>query len=134
LIATVLFVSSSTRYRSSAALAGAILVALFITVETPLSGMSMNPARTIASVIAAGGWETSWIYFIAPLAGMLASAELVTRFIRRSAAMGSSLALGCANLAHPGSGVCVFCEYDRSRRSAITRRSTSGTSQTVPSF
>ena len=47
------------------------LVATYIMVEAPLSGMSMNPARTLASAAPAGVWDAVWIYFIAPPLGML---------------------------------------------------------------
>ena len=56
-------------------LAGAT-VALWISVESPLSGMSMNPARTFASAIVAHQWRAWWIYFLAPPLGMLIAAEL----------------------------------------------------------
>src|SRR5262244_461382 len=51
------------------------LYALFITFEAPLSGMSMNPARTFGSAFFAGSWQASWIYLLAPTLGMLAGAE-----------------------------------------------------------
>jgi aquaporin Z len=144
LMTTVLLVST-TRYRSAAAMAAASLVALFITFESPLSGMSMNPARTAASAFAAGGWATTWIYFIAPLAGMLFSAELVTWAIKWARNRGSTIALGCANLAHPRNGFCPFCEYERVKRQAVvwsaarddkhvTTRSAPGTRPTIGSL
>lgn len=40
-----------------------ILVSLYITFEAPLSGMSMNPARTFASALPAHLWTAGWIYF-----------------------------------------------------------------------
>jgi aquaporin Z len=55
------------------------LYATFITFETPLSGMSMNPARTFGSAFCAGYWQALWIYFIAPTLGMLAGAETFLR-------------------------------------------------------
>jgi len=55
------------------------LYAAFITLETPLSGMSMNPARTFGSAIHAGYWHALWIYFAAPTLGMLAAAEIFLR-------------------------------------------------------
>jgi len=134
LMATVLVVASSMRYRSYAAVAAGSLVALFITFETPLSGMSMNPARTAASAFAAGGWETIWIYFLAPLAGMLMSAELVSRIRTRVAGDARALAGGCANLAHPTTGYCHFCAYQRAREQMVRMRSTAGTSRTIASF
>src|SRR5262249_49118850 len=42
------------------------LVATYISVEAPISGMSMNPARSLASAIPAGAWGPLWIYFVAP--------------------------------------------------------------------
>jgi aquaporin Z len=54
----------------------ATLVALYITFESPLSGMSLNPARTFASSIVAWVWTGWWIYLSAPVLGMLAGIEL----------------------------------------------------------
>lgn len=61
--------------RFAGAIAGA-LVATWIFVEAPLSGMSMNPARTFASAAASGIWSSWWVYFTAPPLGMLAAASL----------------------------------------------------------
>ncbi|MFN0215241.1 MAG: aquaporin [Saprospiraceae bacterium] len=52
------------------------LVMLYITFEAPYSGMSMNPARTLASAVAAGNFAHFWIYLIAPLLGMLGAAQV----------------------------------------------------------
>jgi len=54
----------------------AALVALFITFEAPISGMSLNPARSFASSVVANSWTGWWIYLTAPVLGMLAGAEL----------------------------------------------------------
>lgn len=54
----------------------AALVALYITFEAPLSGMSLNPARTFGSSIVAMIWTGWWIYLTAPVMGMLAAIEL----------------------------------------------------------
>src|SRR5947207_8165427 len=43
-----------------------ICVATFITFESPLSGMSMNPARTLGSAFLPHLWHSLWIYFTAP--------------------------------------------------------------------
>lgn len=56
-----------------------LLVALYITFEAPLSGMSMNPARTLGSAVVADLWTACWIYFVAPPLGMLLAAELHLR-------------------------------------------------------
>ena len=46
-----------------------VLVAAYIAFEAPLSGMSMNPARTMGSALSAWAWRGIWIYFAAPLLG-----------------------------------------------------------------
>jgi aquaporin Z len=58
------------------------LVALYITFEAPISGMSMNPARTFASALAGHIWTGLWIYFTAPVLGMLAAVEFQRRLSR----------------------------------------------------
>lgn len=59
-----------------AGLVAAACVAVFITIEAPVSGMSLNPARTLASAVWAGQYAGLWIYFVAPVFGMLLAAEL----------------------------------------------------------
>ncbi len=76
MMAAVLACSSFARLQRFGGLACATLLAIFIVFESPLSGTSLNPARTFASAIAAGVWTDAWIYFVAPPLGMLAAAEL----------------------------------------------------------
>ncbi len=59
------------------------LVALYITVEAPFSGMSMNPARTVSSALSAHGMATVWIYFVGPIAGMALAGWLYRMRYRR---------------------------------------------------
>jgi len=77
-----------------------LLLFLYITFEAPLSGMSMNPARTLASALPLGDWRGLWIYFTAPLLGMLLASEAHVRLARSKRA-------GCAKVAH--SFPCIFC-------------------------
>jgi aquaporin Z len=81
-----------------------VLVATYITIEAPLSGMSMNPARTVASAAAAGDWMAVWVYFAAPITGMLLAAEL---FVRSRGAV----SVPCGKLVH--AEPCLFCEHVR---------------------
>lgn len=83
--------------RFAPALAG-LCVWAFITLESPLSGMSMNPARTAASALHAGEWTAAWLYVAAPLLGMALAA---LAFGRR--------APGCAKLMHCPRVRCIFC-------------------------
>jgi len=48
----------------------------FIAFEAPLSGMSLNPARTLASAITARSFRALWVYFVAPPLAMLLAARL----------------------------------------------------------
>jgi aquaporin Z len=82
------------------------LVALYITFEAPLSGMSMNPARTFGSAIIAGDLKSLWLYFTAPPLGMLAAASLYVRRRGRDAVF-------CAKLCHEQP--CLFCDWRRER-------------------
>ena len=72
----VLFTNSNEKLTRYTGIFAGIMIFLYITFEAPFSGMSMNPARTVASALPAMEWNGIWIYFIAPLAGMLLAVEL----------------------------------------------------------
>jgi aquaporin Z len=75
----ILFTSNSQRLSRFTPLLAGSLVALFIAIESPISGMSMNPARTFASSAIAHNWEGWWVYFVAPPLAMVASSEFFIR-------------------------------------------------------
>jgi aquaporin Z len=87
----------------TAAVAGA-LVAFFVFVEAPVSGTSLNPARTLGPAVVGGTFTAVWVYFLAPPLGALAAA-LVYRRQRSSVA--------CGKLFHTGTVECRFldCQY-----------------------
>jgi aquaporin Z len=88
------------------------MVAFYIMVEAPLSGMSMNPARTFSSAFPANLWTGWWIYFTAPVMGMLAAAQLYQRF--------STGRVLCAKLHHQNNKRCIFrCGYLSSENSRL---------------
>src|SRR5437016_1489226 len=76
LLLTVLTVSNSKKWARYTGLFGGALIASYITFEAPLSGMSMNPARTFGSAFLARSFDALWLYFVAPPIGMLAAAEV----------------------------------------------------------
>ena len=101
----VLNVSNTPKLARFTGLFAGILIATYITIEAPLSGMSMNPARTLASAISAQHWTAIWIYFTAPLLGMLSAAEVYVRFKGLQA-------VHCAKLHHQNDRRCIFrCGY-----------------------
>jgi aquaporin Z len=72
----VLFTSASNRFKKYTRIFAACLVCCWVIFAGPISGFGMNPARTFASALPAHTWTALWIYLLAPLAGMLAAAEL----------------------------------------------------------
>ncbi|MEW6683366.1 MAG: aquaporin [Nitrospirota bacterium] len=102
LMLVVLIASNSARWNRWTGIFAGVLVATYIAVEAPLSGMSMNPARTVASALPAHLWTDWWIYFAAPPLGMLAASELCLRF--RTAGL-----MACPKLHHDNPRRCIFC-------------------------
>lgn len=114
LMTMVLNVSNSARIaRFTGVLAGA-LVATYISLESPLSGMSMNPARTLASAVPAGLFNALWIYFTAPPLGMMLASEL---YLRTRGAQ----RVYCAKFHHENDKRCIFrCNYSAISQSKLT--------------
>jgi aquaporin Z len=105
LFLTVLIVSNLPKIARWTGLFAGCCVALFIVLESPISGMSMNPARTFGSAFLPHLWNSLWIYFTAPLLAMLAAAELYPLLRGRVA---------CAKYHHQNNYRCIFCEYHSS--------------------
>lgn len=105
LMSVVLIVSNTQKLARYTGLFAGVLVATYITVEAPLSGMSMNPARSFGSAIPPQLWQFLWIYFTAPPLGMLLAAEAYVRLrgVHR---------VICAKLHHHNDKRCIFhCGY-----------------------
>ena len=104
LMLAVLTVSNRPSIARWTGVCAGLLVALYITIEAPISGMSMNPARTFGSAVVGRTWTGWWIYFTAPPLGMLVAAEAYRgwRGVRR---------VFCAKLYHPPDVRCIFCEH-----------------------
>jgi len=106
LMSAVLTVSNTARYDRWTGVVVGILVMSYISIESPVSGMSMNPARTFGSALPASAWTGWWIYFIAPPLGMLLAAEIYVRI------KGSHAAVKCAKMHHRNNQRCIFrCGY-----------------------
>jgi aquaporin Z len=56
---------------------------VFIAFEAPYSGMSINPARTVASALPARVWTGWWLYFVGPVLGMLLAGYWYRKQYRR---------------------------------------------------
>ena len=75
IMGTVLYLTAHKQIMHKSGLYVGMLYALYATLEQPISGTSMNPARTLGSAIMTGSWSGAWIYFTAPLIGMLLAGE-----------------------------------------------------------
>ncbi|MEA5462962.1 MIP/aquaporin family protein [Leptothoe sp. PORK10 BA2] len=82
LMLMVLVVSNHPKLHQLTGVFAGILVALFVTVAAPISGMSINPARTFASALPAQVWTGFWIYYFVPPLAMLLAAELYLQVSR----------------------------------------------------
>lgn len=79
LVSTIL--GTATRHRSigpNAAIASGAAVALCALFSRPLSGASMNPARSVAPAIVSGELGDLWIYVTAPFIGAFAACIAMT--------------------------------------------------------
>jgi MIP family channel proteins len=52
-----------------AGIAIGLTVALEAACMGPITGASMNPARSIAPALVSGNWQHQWVYWVAPIAG-----------------------------------------------------------------
>jgi aquaporin Z len=116
LMMVVLNVTNRPAWSRFAGVAAGALVATYITLEAPLSGMSMNPARTLSSAVNAAVWTALWVYFVAPLLGMLAAS-------RAYVAVSGARAVRCAKLHHDNDQRCIFrCGYHESTHTTAASR------------
>ncbi|MBA2479973.1 MAG: aquaporin [Planctomycetes bacterium] len=95
----------------------AALIALYIAIEAPFSGMSMNPARSVGSAVTAHMWMGMWLYLIAPTLAALLATEIYMR-VRRSEVT------GCVKLYHDHSARCIFCDYHEGPRYPVPTANT----------
>lgn len=123
LMLMVLKVSNTPKLARFTGCFAGLLVALYITFEAPLSGMSINPARTFASALPSGIWTALWVYFTAPLLGMFAAAALYRRFA-------SAPEAGCAKMHHSLRHRCIFCGHPE--RASVLARPDVGRCKVLP--
>jgi aquaporin Z len=102
IMTVVLHVSNQPRISRYTGACASVLVATYITLEAPISGMSMNPARSFGSAFPSGIWNYFWIYLTAPVLGMLTASQL---YLWQK----SHLSVKCAKLHHDNDKRCIFC-------------------------
>jgi aquaporin Z len=103
LMFVVLRVSNTPHIARYTGVFAGVLVATYITLEAPFSGMSMNPARTFGSAFVGHLWTGLWIYFTAPVLAMQLAATLYLR--------GKGVVY-CAKYHHYNRHRCIFnCRF-----------------------
>jgi aquaporin Z len=102
IMSVVLHVSNHSRISRYTGACASVLVATYIIFEAPISGMSMNPARTFGSAFPSGIWNYFWIYVTAPVLGMLTASQL---YLWHK----GHLSVKCAKLHHDNDKRCIFC-------------------------
>jgi aquaporin Z len=109
LVFLILFCVANQRFARRTPYFAGLLVAFFVFVEAPISGTSLNPARSFAPALLTGTTRDQWLYLIAPLIGSLIAVNLVGFIFK------SSKDAGCAKLFHTERYRCIFldCAYQR---------------------
>jgi len=103
LMTVVLNVSNTPHLARYTGIFAGCLVATYITFEGPLSGMSMNPARTFGPAFVGHLWTGLWIYFTAPVLAMQLAALVYLRTKRT---------VYCAKYHHYNRQRCIFnCRF-----------------------
>lgn len=101
MMTTVLTVSNSPRLARFTPFFAASLVWSFIILFAPVSGMSMNPARSFGPDTATGVWGEYWIYATAPVLAMMAAAQVYVT-------VKGAGRVYCAKLDHFNAQPCIF--------------------------
>jgi MIP family channel proteins len=76
LMLVIMGVGTDRRSRPGSAPVAIGLTVGFCALTGPLTGASMNPARSLGPALAGGGWAGHWLYWLAPLGGMIVAARV----------------------------------------------------------
>lgn len=108
LMLMVLFTTNRVNLAKYTGVIAGIMLAIFISIDAPISGMSINPARSFASAFPSNIWIGFWIYLTAPPIGMLLAAQLYIWIKGKENVI-------CAKLNHDNKVRCIFnCGYKNS--------------------
>ena len=125
LMLVLLVATNFARWKGAAGGFAAALIAIYIALESPLSGMSLNPARSFGSALTAGQWSGIWLYCLAPVASMLLAAETYAwmrrrRWIDRPEGQDAS------------SSSCLVCDFKEGPRYPVEGKASGPESDTGP--
>lgn len=118
LVGLILFCVNNQRFaRYTPVLAGSLVAAL-VFIEAPVSGTSLNPARSVAPALIASVYAHQWLYIVAPPLGAALAVWLHGRLA------GTRPSAGCAKLYHTERYRCIFanCGYNRFEAGSVVLR------------
>jgi aquaporin Z len=107
LVFLILFCVGDQRFAPYTPYLAGLLVAFLVFVEAPVSGTSLNPARSFAPALLMHTVQDQWLYFVAPMLGSVAAVSIASFMLK------SSGRAGCAKLFHTERYRCIFldCVY-----------------------
>jgi len=120
IIITIVLLFSNSKWAKATGFVAGLLVFIFIVVKAPLSGISMNPARSFASAAAANSWNAFYIYIIAPVSGMQVAAFFLKVYLVIFGKC-KSMRTHMSGLKHYNPVYKVLCWYHLSKNGAIQK-------------
>jgi MIP family channel proteins len=85
LMLVIAAVATDSRVADGLAAIAVGLTVGFCALLGPLTGSSMNPARSFGPALVGGLWDGHWVYWVAPISGMMVAVRLYD-FLRRTEA------------------------------------------------
>ncbi len=101
LMGVVLWMTNRRRLAGYTSYAVGVLITGYVFFFAPVSGFSINPARTVGSAVFAQVWTAEWVYFVAPLLGMFGAAAVYVHWFGVEGVL-------CAKLHAAPSVLCPF--------------------------
>lgn len=110
----VLTTSNHPKLRNYTGAIAGFFVMSFVILSGPISGFSMNPARTIASSVPSGIYSSFWIYMTAPFIGFGLAAYIYKSLHGK---------VICAKMHHSEHYLCIFncgyCKHETANNNSI---------------
>jgi aquaporin Z len=118
LVFLILFCVNDRRFAARTPYLAGSLVASLVFVEAPISGTSLNPARSFAPALLTDLFQYNWIYWIAPPSGALVAVKVFGWLFDKGPRS------GCAKLYHTERYRCIFtqCVYTRAAAGTVLLR------------
>lgn len=104
LMFTILYCVNEPRHAARTPYFAGLLVALLVFVEAPVSGTSLNPARSFAPALLTSVFQDFWLYCVGPVAGAVLAVYV------HGWAFGARARAGCAKLFHTERYRCIFTD------------------------